>query len=167
MSTTKINFFDRTKNQYVDFSSIEEMQSFYDINYLNIDDCNLGDICGIQSFTAASDLYDFDTAFLATDVIRNLEVTLTSSFDRQRNSEYSKYTTRQLNFINRTVSEYLAFYNELNNIYTTGIYSPCYAQPGWTENTWHLKSLKNAVLSAKNTATFPYTKTVIVKRPPK
>lgn len=167
MSTTKINFFDRTKNQYVDFSSIEEMQSFYDMNYQNIDDCNLGDICGIQSFTTTSDLYDFNTDFLAIDVISNLKLTLTSSFDRQRNAEYSKYTDRQLRFINKTISEYLSFYNELNRIYTTGIYSPCYAQPGWSENTWHLKSLKNAITSSKNTAKFPYTKTIIVKRPPK
>jgi hypothetical protein len=89
-----------------------------------------------------------------------------SSFDNQRNNERSILTGRQINFLNKTIGEYRAFYNEINRIYVTGIYSPCYAEPGWSENTWYLKSLRDAMIPNKNTAEFPYPNARIEKSPP-
>jgi len=166
LTEVKIDFFDRTKHEFVDFADYSAMQINYDENYVPIDNCNLGDVCGIQFFRATSDIYDFTTTYKVTDVLGNLNVDQGVSFDIQRNAQREVLSERQITFLNKTLAEYLKFYSELKAIYITGIYSPCYAEPGWSENTWYLKSLREAFTDSTNQSRFPYTQIPIQKKPP-
>lgn len=163
----KIDFFDRVKHEYVDFANLDEMQLYYDEYYVPINNCVLGDLGGVQFFRATSDTYNFPTLYKAIDVIGNYKLEPGSGFDLQRNQQRQVLKDRQRDVINNAVSEYRRFYNELRNIYITGIYSPCYAEPGWSENTWYLKSLREALTNSTNTSQFPYKNTNIQKKPPR
>ncbi len=163
----KIDFFNRVKHEYVDFVNLDEMQLYYDEYYVPINNCVLGDLSGIQLFRATSDTYNFPTLYKAIDVIGNYKLEPGSGFDLQRNQQRQVLKDRQLDVINNAVSEYRRFYNELRNIYINGIYSPCYAEPGWSENTWYLKSLREALTNSTNTSQFPYKNTNIQKKPPR
>ncbi len=164
----KIDFFDRVRHEYYDFKDVEAMQSYWDENYRIIDNCLLGDLGGITFFRSESDTYNFNTNYKAIDVLDPSKYQLIpgSGFDGQRNAQRQVFKDRQKDLINKTVAEYVAFYNELKYIYTTGIYSPCYAEPGWSENTWYLKSLKDAFTGSGNSSKFPYTNANIKQYPP-
>lgn len=162
----KIQFWDRLRYEFVTYNDIIEMSLFFDKNYRNIDNCILGELCSIQFFEADSTLYDFTTSYKAIDITGQYKLMTGTSFDIERNQQRSLYTTTQTNFINQSVSEYLQFLNEIKNIYVTGIYSPCYAEPGWSQNTWYLKSLREGLITIKNINTFPYTNVIFEKDPP-
>ncbi len=166
-NTIKVDFFDRVKHEYVNYSSIEDMQSYFNLNYVPIDPCNLGDLCSIQSFLSISNTYNFSINYKVNDVIGNLSINQGSGFDIQRNSQRDVFKQRQLNLVKNTIGEYLSFYNEIKKIYITGIYSPCYAVPGWSENTWYLNSLKSAITAPNNLSQFPYRDKKIETKPPK
>ena len=166
-NTIKIDFFDRTKHEYVNFQTIEEMQSYFTLNYTRIDTCILGDLGSIQSFLSTSNTYNFDINYKVIDVTGNLNIIQGSGFDNQRNSQRKVFKDRQLNLLKNTITEYLNFYREIRGIYLTGIYSPCYAEPGWSENTWYLSSFKNLTLAPNNNSVFPYNKNLLEKKPPK
>ena len=162
----KIDFFDRTRHEYYDYADVAAMQAYWDERFRFIDNCFLGDLGGITFFRSTSDIYNFETNYKAIDVIGNYQLVPGSGFDLQRNPQRKQFKQRQINFINETVAEYVAFYNELKFIYVTGIYSPCYAEPGWSENTWYLRSLRDALIGVTNSSQFPYSDTVIEKKPP-
>ena len=166
-NTIKVDFFDRVKHEYVNYNSIEDMQSYFNLNYVPIDTCSLGDLCSIQSFLSTSNTYNFSINYKVNDVIGNLSINQGSGFDIQRNSQRDVFKQRQLNLLKNTISEYLSFYNEIKKIYITGIYSPCYAVPGWSENTWYLNSLRSAITSPNNLSQFPYRDKKIETKPPK
>ena len=71
-----------------------------------------------------------------------------------------------LQLIKNAVADYTKYYSELKYIYVTGIYSPCYAVPGWSENTWYLKSFREAFTSTRDTSQFPYNDVKIEEYPP-
>lgn len=162
----KIDFFDRIRHEYYDFANVAAMQEYWESNYIPIDNCFLGDLGGISFFRSTSDTYNFETNYKAIDVIGNYELVPGAAFDIQRNAQRKVFKERQKNFIDKTVAEYRAFYNELKFIYVTGIYSPCYAEPGWSENTWYLASLRDALAGVSNSSQFPYSNAVIEKKPP-
>jgi hypothetical protein len=166
-NTIKMDFFDRVKHEYTNFATIEDMQSYYNLNYIPIDNCTLGDLGSIQSFLSISNTYNFDINYKVNDVTGNLVINQSSGFDIQRNSQRAVFKDRQLNLIKNTIGEYLSFYNEIKRIYITGIYSPCYAVPGWTENTWYLNSLRSAITAPNNLSQFPYRDKKIETKPPK
>ena len=164
----KIDFFDRVRHEYYDFTDVDAMQEHWDSYYRIIDNCYLGSLGGVTFFRSESDAYNFNTNYKAIDVLSPEKYQLIpgSGFDGQRNSQRKIFKDRQKDFINKTVAEYVAFYNELKYIYVTGIYSPCYAEPGWSENTWYLKSLREAFVSARDTSQFPYKNAKITQYPP-
>jgi len=166
LEDTRISFYDRIRREYVNFSSIAQMQSYFDENYLILDNCILGDLVSIETFRVNSNLYDFETNYIATDVVGSYKLTAGSSYDIQRNAQRSNLTSRQISMINNAVDDYLRFYNEIKRIYISGIYSPCYAVPGWSQGTWYLKSLREGLLVDDSEAKFPYTKVKIEKEPP-
>jgi hypothetical protein len=89
-----------------------------------------------------------------------------SSYDRQRNAGRQVFIDRQKQLIINAVKQYVDYWAELKYIYVTGIYSPCYAVPGWSENTWYLNSLREAFTTSRDTSQFPYTNTKIEEYPP-
>ena len=162
----KIDFFDRVRHEYYDFVNVLAMQEYWESNYVPINNCFLGDLGGIAFFRSTSDTYNFETNYKAIDVIGNYQLVPGAAFDIQRNAQRKVFKERQKNFIDKTVAEYLSFYNELKFIYVTGIYSPCYAEPGWSENTWYLASLRDALAGVSNSSQFPYSDAIIEKQPP-
>jgi len=162
----KVDFFDRVKHEYIDFADVAAMEKYYTTNYIPLDNCNLGDLVSISFFLASSDLYNFTTEFKAMDVTSNLKLESGSAYDRQRNAGRQAYIDRQIQLIKNAVNDYVKYYSELKYIYVTGIYSPCYAVPGWSENTWYLKSFREAFTSSKDTSQFPYDDVTIQEYPP-
>lgn len=142
------------------------MQDYWNDVYQIIDDCELGDLCSIQQFSSTSDTFSFNTGYLVSDVSGNYSIIPNRSFDLDRNDQYSQTAQRQVNFLNRTIGEYQDFYNQIKYIYETGIYSPCYAEPGWSENTWWLASLRELINSPSSKSKFPYDKSEIEFIPP-
>ena len=166
LADVKIDFFDRTLHEYLDFGDLDAMQLYYNENYVPLNNCELGTLAGIQFFNSSSNTYNFQTTYKAIDVLGQLQVIQGASFDIQRNDQRNVLKQRQLDFLNKTIQEYLNFYNQLKFIYITGIYSPCYAEPGWSENTWWIKSLRDALVDSTNQSKFPYSNAVIETNPP-
>tara|TARA_Y100000389_G_scaffold77537_1_gene74318 strand:+ start:371 stop:952 length:582 start_codon:yes stop_codon:yes gene_type:complete len=168
VSKIRIGFYDQAaqKTEFTDFNNIKEMELFYQNNYVPFDDCFVGDLVSIELFLGASDLYEFITEYRAEDLTGNFKLTAGSSFDIQRNSQRSVLTGRQVGMINKAVEDYRKFYNEIYRIYTTGIYSPCYAIPGWSEGTWYLNQLRKAFIPKRDTSEFPYDDVNIINEPP-
>ena len=165
-TSIKVDFFNRVKHEYIDFADVSAMEKYYITNYRPLNNCNLGDLVSISFFLAASDLYDFSTEFKAMDVTNNLKLETGSAYDKQRNSGRKVFIDRQIQLIKNAVTDYVKYYSELKYIYVTGIYSPCYAVPGWSENTWYLKSFREAFTSTKDTSQFPYNDVIIEEFPP-
>lgn len=165
-TSIKVDFFDRVKHQYIDFVDVAAMQVYYNTNYKPLDNCNLGDLVSITFFLATSNLYDFTTEFRAIDVVSNLKLETGSAYDRERNAGRKVLIDRQIQLIKNGVTDYVKYYDELKYIYVTGIYSPCYAVPGWSENTWYLKSFREAFTSSRDTSEFPYNDVTIEEFPP-
>tara|TARA_R110002074_G_scaffold272410_1_gene444088 strand:+ start:912 stop:1493 length:582 start_codon:yes stop_codon:yes gene_type:complete len=168
VSKIRIGFFDVAENKstYTDFSSIDEMELFYQTNYVPFDPCFVGDLVSIQVFIGESNLYEFTTEYRAENITKVFKLTSGSSFDIQRNKQREILTNRQIGFINRAVEDYRKFWNEINRIYTTGIYSICYAEPGWSEGTWYLDQLRLAFTEKNDVAEFPYDDVNIIPEPP-
>ena len=165
-TSIKVDFFNRVKHEYIDFADVTAMEVYYNTNYRPLDNCNLGDLVSISFFLAESNLYNFTTEFKAIDVTNNLKLETGSAYDRQRNAGRQVLIDRQIQLIKNAITEYVKYYSELKYIYVTGIYSPCYAVPGWSENTWYLKSFREAFTSTKDTSQFPYNDVIIEEYPP-
>ena len=162
----KIMFWDRINNEFITYEDVNTMSLYFDTQYKLIDNCVLGSLCSLELFSGVSDLYDFTTEYTASNITGSYKLTSGSQYDRQRNSQRSIFTDRQISFINQSVGEYLKFYNEIRRIYVTGIYSPCYAEPGWSQNTWYLSSLRKGLLEIRGNKQFPYKGVKIEKDPP-
>lgn len=168
VSKIRIGFYDQAsqKTEFTDFASIAELELFYQTNYVPFDPCFVGDLASIELFLGDSKLYEFLTEYRAEDLTGKFRLTSGSSFDKQRNKQRSVLVNRQVGFINRAVEDYRKYWNELYRIYTTGIYSPCYAIPGWSEGTWYLNQLREIFTSRKDTDEFPYDDANIINEPP-
>jgi hypothetical protein len=165
-SGIRLMFWDRVNNEFTSFEDVVKMSSYFDEQYKFIDNCVLGSLCSLELFNGTSDLYDFTTEYTASNITGSYKLTTGSQYDRQRNKQRSIYTDRQISFINQAIGEYLKFYNEIRRIYVTGIYSPCYAEPGWSQNTWYLNSLILVLLTDISNKQFPYRGVKIEKDPP-
>jgi len=153
-SGIKIMFWDRVNNEFTTYEDVDAMSLYFEQQYKFIDDCVLGSLCSVELFNGISNLYDFTTEYIASNVTGSYKLTAGSQYDRQRNSQRGILTDRQISFINQAVEEYLRFYNEIRRIYVTGIYSPCYAQPGWSQGTLYLSRLREGLLG-NNSQSFP------------
>lgn len=162
----KVLFWDRERYEFISYENVSEMAKHFSQSYNIIDNCFLGDLCSIQSFEADSDLYNFKTDYRAIDITNSYKLITGSSFDRERNTQRKLRTDTQIAFINQAVAEYLKFFSEIKQIYIDGIYSPCYAVPGWSQNTWYLKALRETFLVSRTDVQFPYTNIVTEKKPP-
>ena len=165
-TSIKVDFFDRVKHQYIDFADVAALEAYYRKTYIPLDNCFLGDLVSITFFMATSELYDFTTEFKAFDVTTKLKLENGSAYDRQRNAGRQVFINRQVQLIKNAVTDYVKYYSELKYIYTTGIYSPCYAVPGWSENTWYLKSFRDAFTTSRDTSQFPYSDITVEEFPP-
>jgi hypothetical protein len=165
-TSIKVDFFDKVKHQYIDFADVAALEAYYRKTYIPLDNCFLGDLVSITFFMATSELYNFTTEFKAFDVTTKPKLENGSAYDRQRNAGRQVFINRQVQLIKNAVTDYVKYYSELKYIYTTGIYSPCYAVPGWSENTWYLKSFRDAFTTSRDTSQFPYSDITVEEFPP-
>jgi len=167
-SDIRLKFLDKVqgKSEFVTYASPDALQEFYDSAYVPLDPCFLGDLVSIEFFRATSDLYDFETNYIASDIVGNYSLVTGSSFDGQRNKQRKVLTDRQKGFIDKAVEEYREYFGELKHIYVTGIYSPCYAVPGWSQGTWYLNELRKTFTDTSGIGEFPYLGNTATKSPP-
>ena len=165
----RVKFLDKIqgKSEFVTYTSLKTLQEFYDGSYVPLDPCFLGDLVSLESFNATSDLYDFENTYIATDVVGKYSLVSGSSFDKERKKQREVLINRQKSFIDKAVEEYREYFNELKDIYVTGIYSPCYAIPGWSEGTWYLNELRKTFTDTSGIGEFPYLGNTVTKSPPK
>ena len=140
------------KFQYFSFNSYDELYNFYYETYYPFDICAwFGDIWAVNKFTVTTQLDPTYTMSLsAFDVNGDGYVRDTSQFDNRRNSVWGSSKDRQISFLQKTIDEYSAYYQELYSIYLSGIYSVCYAVPGWTEHTTILQSYRDMLMGSNN-----------------
>jgi len=150
----KLVFWDRVNHEFTTYTDINAMSVYFDEQYKFIDKCMLGALCSLEVFQGTSNLYDFTTQYTASNITSSYKLTAGSQYDRERNEQRSILTNRQVSFINQAVGEYLRFFNEIKRIYVTGIYSPCYAVPGWSEGTIYLNRVREGLLE-NNNQSFP------------
>ena len=83
VSKIRIGFYDQAsqKTEFSDFTSIVEMEEFYQNTYVPFDPCFVGDLVSIQMFLGESDLYGFVTEFKAEALTSNFKLTPGSYFD--------------------------------------------------------------------------------------
>ena len=167
-SNIRVKFLDKIQNksEFVTYASLEDLQEFYDESYIPLDPCFLGDLVSIESFDAVSTLYNFETTYLASDIVGSYSLVTGSSFDKERNKQRKVLNDRQISVINNAVEEYREYFQELREIYTTGIYSPCYAVPGWSQGTWYLNELRKTFTDTSGVGEFPYLGSTATKNPP-
>lgn len=163
----RTKFFDKVQgsSEFVTYADVDALQNFYDKSYVPLDPCFLGDLVGIEFFRGESTLYDFENTYIASDVTGAYSLKSGSGFDLQRNSQRKVLTDRQIGFINKAVEEYREYFNELKKIYVTGIYSPCYAVPGWSQGTWYLDQLRKTLTASSTVSEFPYESNTATKNP--
>ncbi len=116
-SNIKLDFFDRSKHEYINFNNVSAVQSYYQDYYVPIDDCELGNLCSIQSFTAESDSFNFKTSFKVIDVTGNLKIESGRSFDLKRDTQRNILKQRQIDLLNKSITDYLKFYRHCSYKY--------------------------------------------------
>lgn len=141
--------------QYFTFDSYDSLYDFYIDRYAPFDLCRVfGDIWGVNWFVVDSELDPtYTMAFGAYDVSGNHYIRDISEFDNQRNSVWQSSKERQYGYLDDTVAKYHLYYHELYEIYLHGVYSLCYAEPGWTTHTTILQSYRDMLFPA-NTVDF-------------
>ena len=148
----KLVYFNRSRNRFMNFTNLDALKSFYSTNYTIYDRCQLGELVSIQSFRANSSLYNFLTNFIVTDVtsLDSIKIIVGSDFDRSRISTRQVFIDRQKTKILDTINVYKSYNTEIRNIYLNGIYSPCYAIPGYSEGTYRLEELRKLLNTTKS-----------------
>lgn len=132
--------------QYFSFNSYDELWDFYYNRYAPFDMCAMfGDIWAVNKFTVTSTLdTGYGMSISAFDVSGSSPyVHPANEYDTNRNNVWGVSMERQESLVQGIVDEYNAYYLELYDIYLHGVYSVCYAEPGWTVHTYRLKSYRD------------------------
>jgi hypothetical protein len=90
-------------------------------------------------------LYNFKTVHYNYDVSDSIKYKITegSYFDTNRDKSNNVFLKTQTERIKMYVLQYQDLYSKIVNLFNiNNIYSLCYAEPGWSENTWILKILR-------------------------
>jgi len=150
--------------QYFTFNSYDELWDFYYNRYAPFDLCeSFGDIWAVNKFTVVSDL---DTGYgmgvSAFDVSgQEPYVHPATEYDTDRNNVWNISMERQEQLVQSIVDEYNVYYTELYEIYLYGVYSVCYAEPGWTIHTTRLKSYRDLLFPQNDYVVSKYAGFVI------
>lgn len=154
-NSIKISIWDKTRYEFISFDNFDSLNDFFVKKYTFYDECKLGSLSTLLAFNCHSDVYDFDISYTINDIPQNHSVKPIADFDIQRNIERAILLDRQSMFLNKTINEYKSLIDNLKHIYITGIYSPCYSTPGWSQNTKYFSILSNILDDSVN-RNFPY-----------
>jgi hypothetical protein len=145
-SSIRISLFDGTKRQHLTFATYSDLIDYNNSNYRIFKKCEVGDTTRIESFRATSSLYGFTTVYIVSDVCGDTSIINGGDYDINRNESWNVFKEKQTSRLNSIINKYKNFCRELYNIHANGIYSPCYAEPGWSEGTSRLRELKDLVI---------------------
>lgn len=146
----KIKYFDRSRNRYRNFSSLDDLKQFYTQNYTVYDKCSIGELVSIEYFKATSNLYTFNTSYIVTDVSNSTKIINGFDYDKTRMNTRQVFIDRQKSRLQSIILSYKNHFGEVQNIFLKGIFSPCYAQPGWSEGTARLEELRMLLTNNKS-----------------
>lgn len=137
LSCTEIvfSFYDKNKHQFITFENTKAVRSYYTENFRIFEACATGDFGVIEKFRAASNLYNFKTDFRVYDILGKCTVLPGKDFDKNRDAIRDSFKLKQKAKIEDALSDYKEYILKLRKIYIDGIYSPCYAEPGWSQGT--------------------------------
>ena len=139
----RVDFYDKdtATHEYLTFANLAEYKAFFETNYLRVDWCELGDISSIQSMLLRSNVYDFTTTYTLSNIITNYTLNSGRDYDLQRDLMRQTLQNRQIAEINDYINLYLESWRIMSFAYPR-VYSPCYAEPGWSEQTGIIFNLK-------------------------
>lgn len=130
-----ISFYDRSKYQYITFKDTKELRKYFAVAFINFPKCKLGNFVSIEKFKINSTLYNFKSNYIVYDVLKSVKIITGKDSDINRNINRDPFITKQKILIEEALKKYIAAIIKLNLIYKGGIYSPCYAEPGWSKGT--------------------------------
>jgi len=148
-SLIKMAKFNGTKTTITAYNSLSAMYTDL-VNYRFIDVCAHGDIWYISSFQSQSVLYGFTTLYTGTDIIGAYTLYYGKDSDQNRNLTYQTSLKTQKATIDSLIRQYRTNYLGVNKSYVYGIYSPCYAEAGWSEGTGYLADMRIKVKDYRN-----------------
>jgi hypothetical protein len=150
----RISKYDGNTRRYLYFNTTKELQQYFNKNYKFINNCDLGDIGVISDFKVKSNLYNFKTIYNVIDVCEDYTIYKGKDFDNQRKDKRNQNLSIQYTKLVDNINKYKKHCENIKKIYTNGIYSPCYAEAGWSEGTGELKYYKDTLLNFSNTNIF-------------
>jgi|688.fasta_scaffold427214_2 hypothetical protein len=132
------------------YANFAEYSTDYFDNYRLVDWCSLGDLSGIMSMRLTSDTFNFVTTYDVyglNDLTRPYSIKPGRPYDAQRNELYGTLQTAQLESLTLLLNQYRQALGRIAYAYPR-VYSPCYAQPGWSEQTGFLWNVKQFLYSS-------------------
>ena len=150
--------------QYFAFNSYDELWNFYYNRYAPFDLCAMfGDIWAVNKFTVVSSLdKSYTISISAFDVSgEHPWIRPADEFDTNRTGAWTPSMERQKQLVQNVVDEYSVYQGEMFDIYMDGVYSVCYAEPGWTVHTSRLKSYRELLFPPENANTGGFSGIVI------
>ncbi len=142
-----------SKNFITQYASLAAMQVDLLSNYKYIDSCASSDIWYISYFECQSVLYNFTTKYTGTDIIGQYNLIYGKDSDVNRNTAYQSALNTQKSTINNLIIQYRSNFNSTNAVYLSGLYSPCYAEAGYSEGSGYLADMKIRVKDYRNVFT--------------
>jgi hypothetical protein len=148
----RVDFFDKNLQAH-DMWSYADTQTYltdFNDNYRIVDWCSLGDLCGIMSLQLTSNTFGFETTYNVSglnDLTRPYTISPGRQYDQQRNQMYATLQVSQQQNIALILDEYRGALSRIAYAYPR-VYSPCYAQPGWSEQTGFLYNVKQFLYSS-------------------
>ena len=149
-SIIKISHYTGTKYYYSNFSTRTDFASYVQTYYKAVDFCNTGNLVKLHSVTLISSIYGITTRYIVNGICDDLSINVAYNRDVQRNTAYTAQSDRQKAWIVSAMSKYCSELLKVKKIFTTGVYSPCYAEPGYSEGTGALTGLRNSINSITN-----------------
>lgn len=139
-----LSYFAGGKTQWFNLT-YDEFIKLLNTQYSEIDYCSLGNIWTLEQYEGTSTLYKEHTKIKLLNPVKNLSLVMKSDYNIERLTLTNRNIITQRNVVENAVAQFKSVYDHLKLIYSTGIYSPCYAIPGWSEGTLMLFNLYNQI----------------------
>lgn len=145
-TNVRVDFFDKNLQAHDMWSYANTATYLIDFNenYRLVDWCSLGDLCSVMSLQLTSNTFGFETTYNIyglDDLSRPYTISPGRQYDQQRDAMFATLQASQQQTISTILDEYRASLNRVAFAYPR-VYSPCYAQPGWSEQTGFLYNVK-------------------------
>ena len=139
-----LSYFAGGKTQWFNLT-YDEFVTLLKTQYSEIDYCSLGNIWTLEQYEGTSTLYKEHTTIKLLNPVKNLSLVMKSDYNIERLPLTNRNIITQRNVIENAVAQFKITYDHLKLIRNTGIYSPCYAIPGWSEGTLMLFNTYNQI----------------------